>query len=287
MRRTLRRSLGMARVLAHLAKGAATMALVFPFIGATRRRRIIQRWSERVLEIFGLKLQVAGQPATIPGQRPVMLVGNHISWIDIYAYLCVADVRFVAKSEVKRWPLIGWFARHLGTIFVERDRPRDALGVGPEVRRALEERQSVSVFPEGTTTDGSIVLPFSSVLMSAAVDVGVAVQPVSIAYRRPDGGMCRRTAFLGSETLVASIWELAGGGTTHVMLTFLEPVATHGADRRQLARRCEDAVRRSLGHPPRVAPPPLAPGAASAEGAATASPSQTTRTALAKPTESE
>jgi 1-acyl-sn-glycerol-3-phosphate acyltransferase len=168
--------------------------------------------------------------------------------------LSVAEVKFVAKSEVRSWPLIGWFATNLGTIFVERDRPRDAVRVGDEVRRALDAGEVICVFPEGTTTDGSMVLPFSSVLISAAVDKSIPVQPVSIAYRRPDGEMCRRAAFTGDATLVASIWELTGGGRSQVTLTFLEPIEPRGVDRRTLARLAEDAVRESLGHPPRVSP---------------------------------
>lgn len=256
MRTTVRRSLGMVRVAAHLTKGAAIMVTVFPFIGRERRRRIVKRWSEGVLEIFGLTLEIEGAPLSAEGQRPAMIVGNHVSWVDIYAYLSVAEIKFVAKSEVKSWPLIGWFATNLGTIFVERDRPRDAVRVGDEVRGALEAGEIVCVFPEGTTTDGSVVLPFSSVLISAAVDKAVPVQPVSIAYRRPDGDPCRRAAFTGDATLIASIWELAGGGRSVVKLRFLEPIEVAGVDRRALARRAENAVRTSLGHPPRVAAEP-------------------------------
>jgi 1-acyl-sn-glycerol-3-phosphate acyltransferase len=254
MRQTFRRIIGMGRVVVHLARGAATMALVFPFIGESRRRHITQRWSEGVLRIFGLALQIDGEPHLREDREPVLIVGNHISWVDIYAYLSVGDFRFVAKSEVKAWPLIGWFARNIGTIFVERDRPRDAVRVGRELRDALDAGHAVCLFPEGTTTDGSVVLPFSSVLISAAVDRGAPVQPVSIAYRGLDGEMCTRAAFTGDATLVASIWELAGGGRSVVRLSFLDPIETTGADRRALARRAEDAVRARLGHAPRLAP---------------------------------
>lgn len=257
MRQAIRRSVGMGRVVAHLTRGAATMAFVFPFIREDKRRFIIKRWSEGVLEIFGLTLEVEGEPHSKVQDGPVLLVGNHISWVDIYAYLSVAEFKFVAKSEVKSWPLIGWFARNLGTIFVERDRPRDALRVGRELRDALGAGHAVCLFPEGTTTDGSVVLPFSSVLVSAAIDKGVPLQPVSIAYRRPEGGACTRTAFTGDATLVASIWELAAGGRSVVKLSFLDPIPTNGADRRALARQAEDAVRMSLGHAPRVAPDTL------------------------------
>lgn len=254
MRQTLRRIAGMGRVAVHLTRGAATMALVFPFIGPARRRRITRRWSDGVLDIFGLTLEIEGEPHLRGAGEPVLIVGNHISWVDIYAYLSVADFRFIAKSEVKSWPLIGWFARNIGTIFVERDRPRDAVRVGRELREALEAGHAVCLFPEGTTTDGSVVLPFSSVLISAAVDKGIPLQPVSITYRRLDGGACTRAAFTGDATLVASIWELAGGGRSVVRLSFLDPIATHGVDRRALARQAENAVRASLGHAPRVMP---------------------------------
>jgi 1-acyl-sn-glycerol-3-phosphate acyltransferase len=242
----------MVRVVGHLARGAATMAIVFPFVGEDRKRLAIKRWADGVLDIFGLELEVEGKPQATADQQPLLIVGNHISWVDIYAYLSVADVRFVAKSEVKSWPLIGWFAANLGTIFVERDRPRDAVRVGREIRDALEAGETVCVFPEGTTTDGSVVLPFSSVLISAAVDKGVRVQPVSIAYRLADGSPCTRAAFTGDETLVTSLWRLAGGGTSSVTVRFLEPIEAEGLDRRELARQAEDAIRASLGHPPRL-----------------------------------
>lgn len=253
MRQTLRRTVGMGRVIAHLTRGALTMALVFPFIGGEKRRRITKRWSDGVLDIFGLTLQVEGTPHLRGRSEPLLIVSNHISWVDIYAYLSVAELHFIAKSEVKSWPLIGWFARNIGTIFVERDRPRDAVRVGREIRDALDAGYALCLFPEGTTTDGSIVLPFSSVLLSAALDKSAPVQPVSIAYLHPDGEPCTRAAFTGDATLVASIWALAGGEKSVVRLSFLEPLATEGTDRRALARQAEDAVRASLGHPPRVA----------------------------------
>ncbi|MDX2156803.1 MAG: lysophospholipid acyltransferase family protein [Hyphomicrobiaceae bacterium] len=250
MRMLVRRSLGVTRVAAHLARGAVTLAVVMPFAGPARRRRIVQRWSEGVLRIFGLALDVHGAPPDAGRQRPVVLVGNHISWIDIYAYLCVADVQFVAKSEVQSWPLIGWFARSLGTIFVERDRPRDALRVGDEIRAALAAGKAVCVFPEGTTTDGSVVLPFSAALLGPAVEANAHVLPVSITYRNAAGEPCQRVAFTGDATLVESIWTLAAGEKTRVQLRFLDAIEAGGLDRRTVARRSEESVRASLGHPP-------------------------------------
>jgi 1-acyl-sn-glycerol-3-phosphate acyltransferase len=259
MRTHLRRSLGLARTVAHLTRGAVTMAVVMPLAGPERQRRIVQRWARGVLDIFGLDLHVDGTPPGAHGARPVLLVGNHVSWLDIYAYLAVTDVRFVAKSEVRSWPLIGWFATRLGTIFVERDRLRDAVRVGDEIKTALGAGQTICVFPEGTTTDGSVVLPFSAALLSPAVAAEAHVHPVAIAYRAADGQRCSRVAFTGDATLVESIWALTAGGRTRVELRFLDPIAASGLDRRGLTRRAETAVRASLG---------LASGAAAADGPA-------------------
>jgi 1-acyl-sn-glycerol-3-phosphate acyltransferase len=245
MIRTVRRLLGMVRVVTHLARGVLTMLFVLPHVGATRRRRIIERWSRRVLDIFGLSLKTERTPLQALAGRPLMLVGNHISWIDIYAYLAVAEVRFVAKSEVRHWPLIGWFSDKLGTIFVDRERPRDAVRVASEVHKALEQGDMVCLFPEGTTTDGSLVLPFQPALLSAAVEAKAVVQPVTIAYRGHDGAPCRRVAFTGDATLVASIWSLADGERSVVELTF-HPVIEPGLDRRTLARQAESAVRSGI-----------------------------------------
>jgi 1-acyl-sn-glycerol-3-phosphate acyltransferase len=252
MRRLLRRSIGMMRVVIHLTRGALTLALIMPRAGPEKRRAIVQRWSQGVLDIFGLALDVKGMPPVRAGERAVVVVGNHVSWVDIYAYLTVADVRFVAKSEVRSWPLIGWFAVNLGTIFVERDRPRDAVRVGHEVRAALAAGEAVCIFPEGTTTDGTVVLPFSAALLSPAVEADALVHPVAIAYRNAAGEACPRVAFTGDATLVASIWTLASGDLTRVELSFLEPIRTEGLDRRAVARRAEDAVRVSLGQAPRA-----------------------------------
>jgi len=254
MRPTVSRILGMSRVVVHLARGATIMAFVFPLVGKDKRRRITKRWSDGVLAIFGLRLEVDGQPHLLGNDHPVLIVGNHISWVDIYAYLSVADFRFIAKSEVRSWPLIGWFARSVGTIFVERDRPRDAVRVGRELREALKAGHAVCLFPEGTTTDGSVVLPFSSALISAAVDTSAPVQPVAIEYRKIDGSPCSRAAFTGDATLLGSLWRLAGGETSIVRLSFLEPISTAGASRQHLARQAEDAVREQLGHAPRMSP---------------------------------
>ncbi|MEZ5857077.1 MAG: lysophospholipid acyltransferase family protein [Hyphomicrobiaceae bacterium] len=257
---TARRLAGMVRVILHLLRSALTMALVMPWVGPQRRTRIVRNWCQAVLDLFRLDLAVTGTPACqTTAARPVLLVGNHISWIDIYAYMSVMDVRFVAKSEVGGWPLIGWFARRLGTIFVTRDSRRDAARAGSEIGRALGGGAAVCVFPEGTTTDGSVVLPFSGVLLQPAVETRALVQPVAIAYRDAEGRRSPRMAFIGEETLVASIWSLVVGERTLIELHFLEPVASDGRSRRQLAGECELAVRTALGL---VTPTPAVPAQA-------------------------
>lgn len=248
---SLRRCLGIFRATIHLAKGALLMLTVMPSASAQSRRRIVARWSRRALAIFAIDLRLEGAPPVEATGLARVVVANHISWIDIFAGLSVTPMRFVAKSEVRSWPLIGWFATRLGTIFVERDRPRDAVRVTSEIRAALAAGDIVCIFPEGTTTDGSVVLPFSAVLFGPAVELDAEVTPLSIAYRTPSGEPCRRVAFTGDATLVASIWELAAGARSNVHVSFLKPVAGGSLNRRGLARATEDAVRESLGHPPR------------------------------------
>lgn len=239
----LRRLAGMVRVIVHLGRGALILAFVFPFLSADRQRYAIQRWARGVLRIFGLGLQVDGSPQ---GGGPLLLVGNHVSWVDIYAYLAVVDARFVAKSEVRSWPVIGWFASRLGTIFVDRDRPRDAVRVGQAIADGLRDGASIVVFPEGTTSDGTRVLPFSPVLFAPACDLGVPVQPVAIRYEGAGGLRCLRTSFVDDKTLVGSLWDLAGGGQSTIRLSFLEPISADSDGRRGMASAAERGIRSRL-----------------------------------------
>ena len=180
------RYLRISRLALHFARGLVTSALVFPFVGAPQRRRTIQRWSRELLALLSVRLHVHGRPPP-EGARPLMVVANHVSWLDIFAINAVVPVRFVAKSEIRRWPLIGWLCAQAGTLFIRQARRRDTARINELVAAALRAGEVFTVFPEGTTTDGSSVRKFHSSLLEPALAARAAVQPVAIRYERDDG----------------------------------------------------------------------------------------------------
>jgi 1-acyl-sn-glycerol-3-phosphate acyltransferase len=218
------------------------MLFAFPLWSGRRRRLCIGRWSRDLLRILCVRLHVHGEP--VPLQTGVMLVANHISWIDIFVLNAARTSCFVAKSEIRRWPLIGWLASCAGTFFITRGRRREAGRIGKAIGEALREGGSVAFFPEGTTTDGSRVLAFHGSLLQPAIDCGARIQPVALRYERFDGSLCAEAAYDGDRTLLDTLRDMATQHVIHVHLHFLSPVA--GQDRRAVAREAHDAIRERL-----------------------------------------
>ncbi|HEV7912118.1 MAG TPA: lysophospholipid acyltransferase family protein, partial [Albitalea sp.] len=148
--RTLRAGWRIGRAVLHLLHGALVCALVFPFLTPAQRLRRVQWWSAKLLAALGIALRSEG----LPHDGAALIVSNHVSWLDILAINAVRPVRFVSKADVRHWPLIGWLVACGGTLFIERERKRDALRVVHQVADALKAGHTIAVFPEGTTSDG-------------------------------------------------------------------------------------------------------------------------------------
>lgn len=161
-------------MLATVIGGLWTVRRHFPQWTEAQRQQAVQNWSRRLLHRLGVALEVHGP---LPLQGPVLVVSNHLSWLDIVVINAARPCRFVSKSEVKAWPLIGSLVAGAGTLFIERERPRDALRVVHHLAECLQAGDVLAVFPEGTTGDGSAVLPFHANLLQAAVVTGRPVQP--------------------------------------------------------------------------------------------------------------
>ncbi|HSB99636.1 MAG TPA: lysophospholipid acyltransferase family protein, partial [Burkholderiaceae bacterium] len=153
------------RVALHVLHGMAVVALRFPWLDAAQRQQRIGWWSRGLLRAIGVRLVADGDFRA--GAN--LLVANHISWLDIAAVHAVCPrARFVSKADVRQWPLLGWLIAAVGTLFIERERKRDALRVVHQIAEALKSGQTVAVFPEGTTGDGRALLPFHANLLQAA-----------------------------------------------------------------------------------------------------------------------
>jgi 1-acyl-sn-glycerol-3-phosphate acyltransferase len=248
----------------HLLHGAAVMALRFPRLDAAGRQERVQWWSAKLLRRAGLRLHCSGSAQ--PGAA--LLLANHISWLDIAVIHAVAPrARFVAKADVLGWPLLGWLVKGAGTLFIERERKRDALRVLHQVAEALQAGDLVAVFPEGTTGDGHGLLPFHANLLQSAIVSGTPVQGVALRYSDAQQAISPAVHYLGETSLLQSIWRVLGARALSVRIELLPPLSSTGCERRALAaavRAQIDGALRSLDAPPAARPAPtLTPSAAS------------------------
>lgn len=233
----------LARVAVHVWHGLAVVALRFRWLDAAGRQQRIGWWSHGLLRAIGVRLSVEGEFRA--GAN--LVVANHVSWLDIAAVHAVCPrARFVSKSDVRQWPLLGWLIAAVGTLFIERERKRDALRVVHQVAAALSAGEVVAVFPEGTTGDGRTLLPFHANLLQAAISVEAPVQPVALRYTEPGLDWSPAVSWLGATTLVHSVWAIACARHVQVQVSVLPARATAHADRRALAQRLHDDIAQAL-----------------------------------------
>ncbi|HKD99104.1 MAG TPA: lysophospholipid acyltransferase family protein [Micromonosporaceae bacterium] len=174
---------------------------------------LLRRTARALLRALGVRCTRTG-PA-LPARR-ALVVANHISWLDILGLLATGDLRIVAKTDVAGWPVVGRLARISGTIFIDRERPRTLVNTVAEIREALAGGHVVAVFAEGTTTCGWHPVPYRPAAFQAAIDAGACVVPVVLRYRTGDGEPTSRPAFIGDETLIASLRRVLGMPSLHL-----------------------------------------------------------------------
>src|SRR3954449_5631739 len=171
---SLRAAGRLGRALVHACRGAAIILLQFPRLDAAQREARVQAWSLEMLDVLGIRLELHGTPCA---GGPMLLVANHISWLDILVMHAARHCRFVSKSDVRQWPLIGTLASGAGTLYIERDSRRDAMRVVHHMADSLRAGAVLAVFPEGTTSDGRRLLPFHANLIRAAISADAPAQP--------------------------------------------------------------------------------------------------------------
>jgi 1-acyl-sn-glycerol-3-phosphate acyltransferase len=213
------------------------------FFSTVNRQRIARRWSCLMLAALGIRLDVRGWLPADRGPVGVLHVANHISWIDNLALAATFPLPAVAKQEVASWPLIGRFARGLGTIFIDRDRLRSLPGDVARVCEVLRSGTGVLVTPEGTTWCGAGMGRFRPAMFQAAIDAGAAVGPIAIRYRTEDGGPTSAAAFVGPDSLVRSLRRVIATRGLVVELHSLPALpARTSTDRRALALLAEYSI---------------------------------------------
>jgi 1-acyl-sn-glycerol-3-phosphate acyltransferase len=225
----------MLRLLGHVVHGLWQLHTSFPRATPEVQTDMVRQWSRRMLDSLGIALQAQPAPQW-PAHQGVLVVINHISWLDILVLNAVHPMQFVAKDDIQRWPLIGRLVAASGTLFIRRRSARDALRVVHTMAQALRAGARVAVFPEGTTSSGEAVLPFHGNLLQAALDAQVAVMPVGLGYWQLDGH--RRSAavrYIDDDTLLGSIWRTLRHGPVLARVVFGPPQTANGQTRRQWA----------------------------------------------------
>jgi 1-acyl-sn-glycerol-3-phosphate acyltransferase len=222
----------LARATLHLLHGLWIIRTEFGRGDAAARHARIGWWSARMLQLLGIRLAPSGTPR--PGAT--LLIANHISWLDIMTIHAVAPhARFVSKADVKAWPVIGALVTGAGTLYIERERKRDALRVVHQMAEALRGGETVAVFPEGTTSNGHSLLPFHANLLQAAISVGAPIQPVLLRFADPQHAVSPAAEYVGDTTLLQSLWRIASARGLVAHVGFGLPESTEHADRRALA----------------------------------------------------
>lgn len=236
----IRSAIRLSRCALHLLWGLATAAAL-PGLPRKMRSFLVARWSRQLLDTLAIRVQFLGTPPT-----QGLLVANHVSWIDIFAINASATTTFLAKDEIRGWPVIGWLAERAGTLFLERGSRSAAQRARQRLVDELRAGSRIGVFPEGATSFGEHVLPFHGALFQSAIDAGARVAPVMLRYSDGQGQPTSAAAYVGDTSLWQCVRNIAAakGLTVHIM--FLPALDSAGSDRRHLAHRSHQAISHAL-----------------------------------------
>lgn len=234
------------RLVIHFVSGLL-QSFIYPHLGRSTQRYMAKKWAQRFLHILSIKLHYQGSLPTDDQER-VILVANHISWLDVIAILAVCPIRFVAKSEILDWPILGKLSANAGTIFVAREKRNDTLRVNQLLSEILLAGDRIAIFPEGTTSDGTHLLHFHASLLQFAVASKGLVYPVAIRYRDTMNSPTTLTAYV-DVSIAQSLQLILQQPSCHVELTFLDPLHGEEKNRRELARLTEQAISHQLALP--------------------------------------
>lgn len=225
----------LTRVGLHLVRGLWIVNRHFPKWHAHQRSARIQAWARASLTLLRIDLKVNGTP---PTNGPLLLVANHVSWLDIVVLLASCHCRFVSKSEIGQWPVVGTLTRAAGTLFITRSSRRDALRVVHQMAEKLhaDSGMVLAIFPEGTTSNGLQVLPFHANLFQAAISANAPVQTVALRFEDAASGLPSTAAcYIDDDTFLGSVWRTLRAPQQRVVLSFGSKQQGEGRNRQAWA----------------------------------------------------
>jgi 1-acyl-sn-glycerol-3-phosphate acyltransferase len=232
------------RATGHVLRGLWIIRTEFGRLTPPQTELLVREWSRQMLRIMGVDLVVRGEP---PASGPLLVVANHMSWLDILVMNAAKPARFVSKSDAKHWPLLGSLITGAGTLYIERGSRRDAMRMVHHMAERLRERDILAIFPEGTTGDGRALLPFHANLFQAAISANAPILPVALRFiDTRTGAPHDAPVFVGDATLISSIWATLCADGVQVRVRYGEPQMPQGRDRRTWARDMQEEVARLL-----------------------------------------
>ena len=247
---TLRVAWKLVRLVEHLLTGALLVLMLASLQRLLPQGRplpgLVQWWHGRLCRILRLHLETRGEPN--PGAT--LMVANHTSWLDVPVLGALRPFAFLSKSEVRRWPLIGWMSEIAGTLFIERGNHQTSR-ISNSIQHQLEAGRSVLFFPEGTTSDGTEVRRFHPRLFAAAQRTGARLQPVAVHYRH-EPGRPRVAPFIDNEAFLPHLLRVAREPRIHVTVSFTLPLEPSDTDRKTLAEQTRTAILTALDMEPKI-----------------------------------
>lgn len=220
----------------------------FPRLSRERKLEEIRNWSQRTLDVLGVKVVHEAHYSVTPADAaPRLMVANHVSWVDALIIQTIQPSVFVAKAEVKRWPIVGSIATGCGVVFVNRGSPSSARNMVDDLSSALHHGYCVAGFPEGTSSEGSSVKLFHGNLFEAAVSHNIPVQPLAIRYTNPHtGAHCLKAAFIDDLGFVQSLHQVMSSTGIYAKVNVGDMLSPEGHSRRTLAQLTQRSVSSQL-----------------------------------------
>jgi 1-acyl-sn-glycerol-3-phosphate acyltransferase len=236
------------RLVFKLVSGLLLSMTGYRRANAENKRRVNAKWSRELLQIAGIEVRAVDFP-NVASSHAVTLVANHVSWADIFALNSQRACHFIAKAELRSWPIAGKLLDNVGTIFINRSDRKETHRLGQVVRDYMASGETVAVFPEGTTSLGRDVLKFHASLLEPVVSAGGEVWVVAIRYfaasGRTDGASRTRTdaaSYIDDMTFLDSLKKMHAAQPITVELKFVKSIACAGKTRREVAAEAEALI---------------------------------------------
>ncbi len=237
--RSLRALAKFLRVIAQVLHGYWAIRTTFPKLNDEQQARYVEVWARGMLAIIGIEVRVKGQPA----QGPVLMAANHISWLDILVMHAACHCRFVAKSEIRSWPLVGVLTTGGGSLYIERGSRNDAMRVVHQMAEALQKGQVLAAFPEGRTGDGITVHPFHANLLQAAISAEAPIQPIALQFfDAQTQEVSLAPCYRDDDTLISSLWRTLCAPPLLVQVRYGHKQYAEGRNRREWAHELQATV---------------------------------------------